>query len=300
MTPGTATTPEPPRIGTSNRAVSLNPKPKKVSFVKQAPLSAPGNGKGQGTTKTGDALIGDNRKRFSCTICEGPHSNLVFCPRLPMYIPSGKGSVTLPRGICKYCLYTGFKDASNCRHNAVHSWRRSYCTAGDMHYMLCPTCPRHQLAQSWWKQHHNPQMGFKNYTQIVNDLTFNNVQAGINVISVSDTEDDMSSGTDKVCELSQVEAQILSNEALPPVRTNDIPVGGMTIPSEMVKVRYKDRDTLIQVFYDKGSQLSLVNKYCTPLIIDSRKSEKPICLGTIDDKTSDIRSIENLYLGEGW
>ena len=74
-------------------------------------------------------------------------------------------------------------------------------------------------------------MGFKNYTQIVNDLTFNNVQAGINVISVSDAEDDMSSGTDKVCESSQVEAQVLSNEALPPVRTNDIRVGGTTIPS---------------------------------------------------------------------
>ena len=89
-------------------------------------------------------------------------------------------------------------------------------------------------------------------------------------------------------------------KASPPVRMNDIPVGGMTIPSEMVKVRYKDRDTFIQVFYDKGSQLSLVNKYCTPLIISSRKSDKPIRLGTIDDKTCDIRSIEGIYLGEGW
>ena len=110
----------------------------------------------------------------------------------------------------------------------------------------------------------------------------------------------MSSGTDKVCESSQVEAQVLSNEASPPVRTNDIPVGGMTIPSEMVKVRYKDRDTFIQVFYDKGSQLSLVNKYCTPLIISSRNLDKPIRLGTIDDETCDIRSIESIYLGEGW
>ena len=54
-------------------------------------------------------------------------------------------------------------------------------------------------------------MGFKNYTQIVNDLTFDTVQAGINVISVSDTEDDISSGIDKVCKTSQVEAQVLNN-----------------------------------------------------------------------------------------
>ena len=65
-------------------------------------------------------------------------------------------------------------------------------------------------------------------------------------------------------------------------------------------VRYKDRDTLIQVFYDKGSQLSLVNKYCTPLVISSRKSDKPICLGTIEEEMCDIRLIETICLGEGW
>ena len=32
----------------------------------------------------------------------------------------------------------------------------------------------------------------------------------------------------------------------------------------------------------------------------SRKSDKPIRLGTIEEETCDISSIENIYLGEGW
>ena len=142
--------------------------------------------------------------------------------------------------------------------------------------MLCQVCPHHQLGQSWWKEHHNPQLGYRNYLQIISNLTFDTVQASINMISVNNVEGDVTSGIEKVCKSSQVEAQVFNNEVSPPVQTNNIPVGGTTIPGEMVKVRYKDRDTLIQVFYDKGSQLSLVNKYCTPLVISSRKSDKPI------------------------
>ena len=93
---------------------------------------------------------------------------------------------------------------------------------------------------------------------------------------------------------------MLTNDASPPVRTSDIPVGGSTIPSELIKVRCKDHDTFIQVFYDKGSQLSLANKFCSPLVTHSRKSEKPIRLGTIGEETCEIRSIESIYLGEAW
>ena len=115
------------------------------------------------------------------------------------------------------------------------------------------------------------------------DLTFDTVKACVNVIRVNEVVEDVShSMEEKVCKSSQVEAQVFTNDASPSVRTNDIPVGGTTIHSELIKVRYKDRDTFIQVFYDKGSQLSLVNKYCTLLVVHSRKSDKPIHLGMIE------------------
>ena len=111
--------------------------------------------------------------------------NLVYCPQLPMFIPAGNSSKAIPRGLCKVCLFTGFMEGSNCRHSTVNSWRKSYCDSGGMHYMLCRACPRHQLGQQWWKDHHNPQLGYMNYLQIMSDLTFDKVQASINVITVT-------------------------------------------------------------------------------------------------------------------
>ena len=178
-----------------------------------------------------------------------------------MFVPAGNSSKAIPRGLCKVCLFTGFTEGSNCRHSTVNSWKKSYCESGRMHYMLCRECPRHQLGHQWWKDHHNPQLGYKNYVQIISDLTFDKVQASINVITVNKIEGDITSRIEKICKLSQVEAQNFNIKVSTPVRTNNIPVGGTTIPSEMVKVKYNDRNTLIQVFYDKGSQLSLVNKY---------------------------------------
>ena len=74
------------------------------------------------------------------------------------------------------------------------------------------------------------------------------------MITVNKIEGDITSGIDKVCKISQVEAQNFNIEVSTPVWTNNILVGGTTIPSEMVKAKYNGRDTIIQVFYDKGSQ----------------------------------------------
>ena len=54
----------------------------------------------------------------------------------------------------------------------------------------------------------------------------------------------------------------------------------------------------IQILYNEGSQISLVNKYCTPLIVESRKSDQPIKIGSVIGETSEIRQINKLYLRE--
>ena len=145
------TTPVAPKLGpsgaeTSNQGTKPKPKPK-VLFVKQAPLSPQGNKPSQSTSKTEDTIPNDNMKRCKCHICEGLHTNLVFCPKLPLYIPLGSKSVTLPTCLCVVCLFTGFENGMDCRHNAVALW---------MHYMLCPSCPRHEVGQLWWRKYHNP------------------------------------------------------------------------------------------------------------------------------------------------
>ena len=53
-------------------------------------------------------------------------------------------------------------------------------------------------------------------------------------------------------------------------------------------------------FYDQGSQISLTNRYCSPLVISSVKSNKPIRIGTIKDKSFEIRQIEKVFLGKNW
>ena len=102
-----------------NSFTGAKPRPEtkpKVLLAQKAPLSPQGN---RSTSNNDDILPNDNRKRCKCRLCEGPHTNLVFCPKLPLYIPSGKKSVTLPEVLCTICLFTGFEQGINCRHNNV-------------------------------------------------------------------------------------------------------------------------------------------------------------------------------------
>ena len=95
-----------------------------------------------------------------------------------------------------------------------------------------------------------------------------------------------------VCKMSLDEIQVYNQYASNVIEVNGVPIGKTTIPSELVKVRYKDRDHFIQVFYDQGSQILLTNRYCSPLVLNSVKSDKPIRIRTIKDKTCKIRQIE--------
>ena len=75
VTPVTSVTPEPSGISKNDQIAAFTPKPKKVSFFKQTPLSSQNNQRNR--TQSGDHFDDDNRKRRSCTLCDGPHTNLV-------------------------------------------------------------------------------------------------------------------------------------------------------------------------------------------------------------------------------
>ena len=103
-----------------------------------------------------------------------------------------------------------------------------------------------------------------------------------------------------VCKMSLDEIQVYNQYASNVIEVNGVPIGKTTIPFELVKVRYKDRDHFIQVFYDQGSQILLTNRYCSPLVLNSVKSDKPIRIRTIKDKRCEIRQIENIFFVENW
>ena len=108
--------------------------------------------------------------------------------------------------------------------------------------------------------------------------------------STTDTETDMSSPMGSIVyKTSLDEIQVYNQYASNVIEVNGVPIGKTTISSELVKVRYKDRDHFIQVFYDQRSQILLTNRYCSPLVLNSVKSDKPIRIWTIKDKTCEIR-----------
>ena len=106
--PTTAVKAEMSGRGESDQIASSTPRPKRVAFVKEAPLTSQNDQRAR--TRSTERFDTDNRKRKSCTICNGPHTNLVYCPQLPMFVPVGNSSKAIPRGLCKVCLFAGFTE----------------------------------------------------------------------------------------------------------------------------------------------------------------------------------------------
>ena len=152
-------------------------------------------------------------------------------------------------------------------------------------------------------EHHNPQLGFKNYIQLISDLLYDVVKAFVRMTDAAETGNANysynSNYQDRITYSTNLnEVHVYNHYASQTIEVNGVPIGRTSIPSELIKVRYNGRDHFIQVFYDQGSQISLTNRFCTPLVISSIKSGKPIRIGTIKDETSEIRQIQKIYSGK--
>ena len=74
----------------------------------------PSKGKGKGkNSKTGNQNTNSNgsgsgtgQKKYKCTLCAGPHRNLVWCPKLPQYLPYGNNHKEAPSSLCTKCMGT--------------------------------------------------------------------------------------------------------------------------------------------------------------------------------------------------
>ena len=82
----------------------------------------------------------------------------------------------------------------------------------------------------------------------------------------------------------------------PYMAVNDVEIGRASVPSELVRVTYMGRSVFVQLLYDEGSQITLVNKFCEPLIMNTRKTQKPVKISGVIGESFEIRKILKLYL----
>ena len=132
-----------------------NPKVSKQKQAKQANKQANKNTVG---SPTGITL------KEKCTICKGPHSNLMYCPKLTQYLPFGRNQLPPPVWLCLQCLSTKHWNAKNCNHMGNKCYKNSLCPTTKKHYLMCTSCKHHFPAIRYMINHHVPSIGFKNFT----------------------------------------------------------------------------------------------------------------------------------------
>ena len=112
--------------------------------------------------------------------CSGGHVNLVVCPMLKCFIPKEGKAEVLPLSLCVKCLSTSKKDGWKCKHQYGRAaWRNDICKTTCMNYLLCKHCAEHKVVHDWWRIRSNPAKGFKNYSQLVKDLTLSVLKASV-------------------------------------------------------------------------------------------------------------------------
>ena len=81
-----------------------------------------------------------------------------------------------------------------------------------------------------------------------------------------------------------------------PILVNGHEIGSTTSPTELVRVSYNGTECFVQLFFDEGPQITLINPQCTPIVCGSRQSERPIRIGSVLSEKSEIRPIQTIYL----
>ena len=112
---------------------------------------------------------------------EKGHNSLLYCPKLPEYVPRGFGAKLIPREICKFCLSTA-GDYTNCLHTFPRDYNDWLCKQSKTNFVLCKDCEKHQAPQDWLKQNFNPKIGLGNLYNLWKE--FDNNTAIINSIQI--------------------------------------------------------------------------------------------------------------------
>ena len=94
------------------------------------------------------------------------------------------------------------------------------------------------------------------------------------------------------------QANSLNRSTQPYMSVNGTEIGRSAVPSELIRVNYMGRSVFVQILYDEGSQVTLVNNFCEPLTMNIRQTEKPVRITGVVGESFEVRKILRLYLRE--
>ena len=204
---------------------------------------------------------------LKCLPCkQSGHGNVVFCESLKDFLPQGNDVKKFPKVLCTICLSTFKGNCKDCKHPKNNKkYLSRVCKGYNLCYILCKYCPKHSMVQSWWKAQHVPGKGYQNYVNIENTLGKNALQ--VNAVFVSSIVKDSAAGgieemTSSVLEECLDNACVFNTVMNDPILVNDCEIGSIALPTELVRVSYNGTECFIQLFYDEGSQITLVNPQC--------------------------------------
>ena len=90
----------------------------------------------------------------------------MYCSKLTQYLPYGTNQLPPPVSLCLTCLSTKHKNAKNCDHMSNRYYKSQLCSTTNKHYLMCNGCSHHLPAIKYMSDHHEPSLGYKNFTLI--------------------------------------------------------------------------------------------------------------------------------------
>merc|ERR1712240_704409 len=255
-------------------------------------------------TKT--QLISQKQNIRYCNLCKvNGHDNLLFCPKLPEYVPelsSPTGTKSIPEEICKVCLSTSgeFSWDFPCFHPFPRTYNDWTCKQSNISIVLC-NCKdddylewKHQEPQEWLRRNFNPNIGLSNlYNAGIRFRHSKNNSVLINTVQVEENIPDIK--TNNV-------GNIVSNQTPMSVEVmlvNDLPIGRACSPFEILRIQTKTGCHPLVLIYDTGAQVSLCNPETSTLLMGTKQANKNLTISTIDSVNSEQREIHTLDLGDG-
>merc|ERR1712112_674088 len=208
-----------------------------------------------------------NRK---CSVCkEKGHNSLLYCPKLPDYVPRGAGAKIIPKEVCKFCLSTA-GHFSTCLHTFPRNYVDWLCNQSKTNFVLCRDCEKHQAPQDWLKQNFNPKIGLGNLYNLWKE--FNNDTAIINSVQI-EADGQATENNDTQEALDDEEKAYVRA-----VMINDLRIGRACSPFEVIKVQTKSGCYPIVLIYDTGAQVSLCNFETGPLLIGTKQADRRVTI----------------------
>ena len=193
-------------------------------------------------------------------MCNGPHSKLFNCKKLPLFIP-GDNYQIVPKGVCRMCLYCRTNIKFPKCHRGNEKW---ICNSSKQNVLICAQCPViHKEVQTFFKAHHNSNMNIKENFELF-----------------AQTQQPRRVATNKT---------MLGDKSKQNVTLNNCPIGQTSCLSEILSIKLKDGSIFkVQIHYDDGSMHSLVSEQVTPICLNKSYSKFPIQLSTVCGSSTSI------------